>query len=87
MYERLYEVRGAIAMDLYQEMDRLTSPQFVNITARSLSREEIEQLQASGEITPLEQIPAVRSRGRVSLPADACFSDYARRARNVRGFV
>lgn len=74
-------------MNIYSELDRLTEPQFVTIDVKSLSREEIEALQASGAITPIEKIPAVRSRSRVSLPADACFSDYARRARNVRRFV
>jgi len=74
-------------MNLFSVMDRLTEPQFVEAKARILPREEIEALQAAGKITPIEQIPAVRSRSRVSLPADACFSDYTRRARNVRRFA
>jgi hypothetical protein len=75
-------------MDLLDELDRLTEPQFVKATARTLSREEIEQLQAEGKITPPALIPARHMRSRVCVPdRSSNNSDYLKRIRNRMRYV
>jgi len=74
-------------MNILDEMDRLTAPQFVKSTGRSLSREEIEKLQAEGKITPPENIPYAHMQGRVSVPERCHFSTYDRACRNGGRYV
>jgi hypothetical protein len=54
-------------MNIISMLDRLTEPEFVASPVKSLSRAEIEALQSTGEITPLEQIPRAHMEGRVSM--------------------
>ena len=44
-------------MDVWAEVDKRTAPPPSASPVRSLSREEIEALQASGQVTPVDQIP------------------------------
>lgn len=75
-------------MDLYQELDRLTHPGCARSAIRSLSREEIEALQAKGEITPPALIPSKHLQGRVSVPERSMNnSDYLKRTRNRMRYV
>lgn len=55
-------------MILSDELGKINPPQFVSAGVKTLSREEIEQLQESGFITPLEQIRERSMGPRVSFP-------------------
>jgi len=74
-------------MDLYAELDKLTAPLPKASNVRTLSREEIAELQASGSITPPEEIPYRHFMGRISLPEPRNFTTYDRRIANRHRFL
>jgi hypothetical protein len=62
-------------MNTVIELDRLTAPPFKASRIRILSRTEIDELVASGRITPVGLIPAMHHQSRISVPER---SSYAR---------
>lgn len=69
-------------MNLYDELDKITAPLPKASNVRTLSREEIADLQANGGITPLEEIPYRHMMGRISLPELRNFTTYDRKIAN-----
>jgi hypothetical protein len=57
-------------MDLYRELSRITEPPPAASKVRSLTPDEIKQLMATGQITPVEQIPELHTRPRIHFPRD-----------------
>jgi hypothetical protein len=54
-------------MNLMRELDRLTEPQGAS-RVRTLSADEVANLERTGRITPLEQIPKSHAMTRSSVP-------------------
>jgi len=65
-------------MNWFEELDRLTAPPSVASKVRLFSRAEIELLEATGAITPVERIPVYRRTGRMVVPAAWDRGFYAR---------
>jgi hypothetical protein len=57
-------------MNLYQELDKRTAPPPCAGPVRQLPPDEIVALAASGEITPIGEIPPVRRPHRLCFPPD-----------------
>lgn len=74
-------------MNLYAELDKITAPAPKASNVRTLSRDEIAELQASGSITPLEEIPYRHLMGRVSLPGPRNYTTYDRKITNRYRFI
>jgi hypothetical protein len=74
-------------MDLFSELDKLTSPQFAASPVKMLSREEIEQLRTTGQVTPPEQIPEYHMPRRVSMPPASRHSSFGRTLQSCRRFM
>lgn len=63
-------------MNLAHELAKIAANRLESDPARSLNKDEIEQLVATGAITPPELIPGERCYSRVSVPESRPRSSY-----------
>ena len=64
-------------MNVFDALERLTDPGVLR-KVKVYSREQIQELQTKGEITPIEQIRQASQLPRVHVPGNSCRGSYNR---------